>query len=103
MMVMFHSNIGYAFREIGEMRKSNMCYEKSLNLSRDIQSTYNIALSFHNLGVNYQYLEEYKTSKTYYEASLELYETIFQQNHGHILKVKRGLIQVEEFNEVGRQ
>ena len=55
------------------MRKSNSCYEKSLQISKEIESRYNIALSYHNLGSNYQEMAENATAKTHYEAALYIY------------------------------
>ena len=93
--VMFLCNIGYAYKKMQEMRKSNSCYEKSLQISKEIESRYNIALSYHNLGSNYQEMTEHATAKKHYTAALHIYQQIFQRNHGHIIKVQRGLRQVE--------
>ena len=95
MVIMFLSNMGYAYKALREFRKSNAYYERSLNLAMDIKSRYNIALSFHNLGSNYQELQELENAKNYYKAALAIYQTIFQKNHGHIIKLQRGLRQVE--------
>ena len=73
MIIMFLSNLGYAYENMKEYRKSNEFYEKSLRISMNIGSRYNIALSFHNLASNYQELEEYATAKKYYEAALPIY------------------------------
>jgi len=89
--VMFLQNIGYAYKNMQELRKSNSFYERCLKISNEISSRYNIALSLHNLGSNYQEMEEHTTAKIYFESALKIYSKIFQRNHGHILKVQRGL------------
>ena len=78
-----------------ELRKSNSFYERCLKIATEINSRYNIALSFHNLGSNYQEMEEHTLAKHYFESALNIYETIFQSHHGHILKVQRGLRMVD--------
>jgi tetratricopeptide (TPR) repeat protein len=70
------SNIGYVYKNKGQVTKALECYNKALNLQLNIDDNEGIANTFNNIGIIYDNLGLIKKALNHFHDALEIYEAI---------------------------
>ena len=84
------SNLGAAYRELGEIKEAKPLIKRALNIRKEIfgDNHPDIANSYNNLAGLYIQQGQYRKAEPYFRQALEILENTLGPDHPHTILVK---------------
>lgn len=96
--VPFYTNMGFLYQELGEYKKAQPLFEKSLKIREMIlgEDHSDTAESYYNLALLYFDLQNYQEAYTYMKKAIKIWQQVLPGLHPNLISSKKGLRLIQE-------
>nr|MBD3622115.1 tetratricopeptide repeat protein [Sunxiuqinia sp.] len=71
-----YSNLGLVFSRIGDARRAIQNFHNASRINAEIKDLSGLAVNYNGLGISFYNLEQYDSSKVYYQKALDLFRQL---------------------------